>query len=43
MRKDIGVAKFGGTSVADIFAIQKCINIVKKNNDHTLQFGTLRC
>jgi aspartate kinase len=33
MRKDIGVAKFGGTSVADIFAIQKCINIVKKNND----------
>lgn len=23
----------GGTSVGDIFAIQKCINIVKKNND----------
>ncbi|WP_150467551.1 aspartate kinase [Francisella sp. SYW-9] len=33
MKKSISVAKFGGTSVGDVFAIQKCIDIVKNNKD----------
>ncbi len=33
MKKQIGVAKFGGTSVATIVAIYKCVDIVKNNED----------
>lgn len=33
MKKQISVAKFGGTSVATIAAIYKCVDIVKNNED----------
>ncbi|MBK2024820.1 aspartate kinase [Francisella philomiragia] len=33
MKKQISVAKFGGTSVAIIAAIYKCVDIVKNNED----------
>lgn len=33
MKKQINVAKFGGTSVATIAAIYKCVDIVKNSED----------
>lgn len=33
IKKQISVAKFGGTSVAIIAAIHKCVDIVKNNED----------
>ncbi|XSZ47336.1 hypothetical protein ACP8HZ_00475 [Francisella noatunensis] len=33
MKKQISVAKFGGTSVTTIAAIYKCVDIVKNNED----------